>query len=196
MTYNFRNIVICISLVFFILGLGGCSTKEKNKWMIEGKEVILNQAEGTITYDNEVYKYSKSNNAIEITYPNQMTYTETNKNSGTSVSTWSADPSLAAGFIDITSYGYLSERVIIDTVLKYSSEIDPNSGNSLSGRSPLLGLFIILIGAIVVAFPKASWYLNYGWRYKDSKPSDVAIVVQRVSGGIAIVVGLILIIGS
>lgn len=196
MTKNLRNTLVCLALVLVMLGLGGCSSKEKNKWTIDGKEVVLNQSENTITYDDQVYHYTKSNTQIQITYPNQMVYSEMYNGSSVTSSSWAMDINEDATFIDITTYGYLSERTIIDVVLKYSREIDPSSGFSLSGRSPLLGLFIVFLGAIVILFPKASWYLNYGWRYKDSEPTKVAITVQRVSGGIAVVVGLFLIFAS
>lgn len=196
MTRNFRNTLICLALVLMMLSVGGCSNKQKNKWTVDGKEVTINQAEHIITYDNEVYTYEKNKSYVQITYPNNMVYREEYSGTGVTSSTWSADPSESYDLIDITSYGYLSERIIIDTILRYSREIDPNSGFSLPGNSPLLGVFIIFLGTIVIAFPKGSWYLNYGWRYKNSEPSKVAINVQRVSGAIAIIVGLFIIFSS
>ncbi len=196
MTRNFRNTLICLALIFLMLSVGGCSNKEKNKWTVDGKEVTINQSENIITYDNEIYTYEKNKSYIQITYPNKMVYREEYSSSGISTSTWSADPNLSTGIIDITTYGYLSERMIIDTILKYSSEIDPNARFSLSGRSPILGFIITILGAIVIIFPKGSWYLNYGWRYKNSEPSKVAINVQRVSGAIAVIVGLLLVISN
>ena len=60
------------------------------------------------------------------------------------------------------------------------------------GGNPLPGLLIIGLGIWGVAAPRSVWYLSYGWRYKDAEPSDMALVAERLGGGVAIVVGVIL----
>lgn len=60
------------------------------------------------------------------------------------------------------------------------------------GANPLPGLLLILFGAVGAAAPKAVWYLDCGWRYRNAEPSDLALLVHRVGGGIAVLVGLVL----
>ncbi|WP_019007780.1 DUF6199 family natural product biosynthesis protein [Cohnella laeviribosi] len=49
-------------------------------------------------------------------------------------------------------------------------------------------LFIIL-GIINILFPKFFWYLQYGWQYKGTEPSQVALIIIRSGGVIAVIVG-------
>lgn len=60
----------------------------------------------------------------------------------------------------------------------------------------LVGFILLLAGIFSAASPYHSWYLSYGWRFKDAEPSDAALVLQRISGVIAVIVGLILLISS
>ena len=44
-----------------------------------------------------------------------------------------------------------------------------------------------------VLFPKISWVLAYGWRYKNAEPSDIALGLIRVGGIIVIIISIVLI---
>lgn len=54
-----------------------------------------------------------------------------------------------------------------------------------------VGLFAIIIGIINVASPETGWYLSHGWKYRDAEPSDEALTWGRISGVIAIIIGII-----
>lgn len=54
------------------------------------------------------------------------------------------------------------------------------------------GLLLMALGLFEAVFPKAAWYLGYGWRYKDAEPSDAALLFGRVGGVIVIVIGFIM----
>ncbi|HEY2839858.1 MAG TPA: DUF6199 family natural product biosynthesis protein [Pirellulales bacterium] len=47
-----------------------------------------------------------------------------------------------------------------------------------------LGLIACLLSVIS---PRTVWYLRYGWRYKNAEPSDLSLVVTRISGVLGIV---------
>ncbi|MGN0250750.1 MAG: DUF6199 family natural product biosynthesis protein [Oliverpabstia sp.] len=47
------------------------------------------------------------------------------------------------------------------------------------------------MGAFNTAAPSVAWYLEYGWRYKNAEPSDLALGLNRVGGIIAIIVGIL-----
>ncbi|KEO84154.1 DUF6199 family natural product biosynthesis protein [Tumebacillus flagellatus] len=55
----------------------------------------------------------------------------------------------------------------------------------------LFALIIILIGVLNVLFPQAAWYLRAGWQFKNAEPSDAALIMGRVSGVIAILIGIV-----
>jgi len=54
----------------------------------------------------------------------------------------------------------------------------------------LFGFIAIVIGIVNIIFPNAMWYLSEGWKYKNAEPSDAALIMTRVGGGFAIVIGL------
>lgn len=54
----------------------------------------------------------------------------------------------------------------------------------------LIGLIALIIGVVNIASPETAWYLSDGWKYKDAEPSDEALLLTRVGGGSAILIGL------
>lgn len=60
----------------------------------------------------------------------------------------------------------------------------------------LFGFIFIIIGILNIAFPKVGWYMQYGWQFKNAEPSDAALIMARVGGVVAIIVGLFLMFGG
>ena len=56
----------------------------------------------------------------------------------------------------------------------------------------LFSIIFILIGLFNLAAPEAAWYLSRGWQFKDAEPSDAALVMTRIGGGAAILIGFVL----
>lgn len=54
----------------------------------------------------------------------------------------------------------------------------------------LIGLVIVVIGAINTLSPETGWYLSSGWKFRDAEPSDAALLWTRVSGIATILIGL------
>ena len=55
--------------------------------------------------------------------------------------------------------------------------------------SAIVSLFASLfmfMGIISLLFPKVSWWLGAGWQFKNAEPSNLALVVARLGGVIAI----------
>jgi Family of unknown function (DUF6199) len=67
-----------------------------------------------------------------------------------------------------------------------------NSGNS----PPLLFYIILVLAATTALFPRAAWFFNEGWKFKNAEPSDAAIFVTRLGGIIAVVVILYILNGG
>ena len=44
--------------------------------------------------------------------------------------------------------------------------------------------------------PRAAWYLSVGWKLRDAEPSDTYLIMNRLGGGLAIFVAIILFITS
>jgi len=60
----------------------------------------------------------------------------------------------------------------------------------------LMGFVFLILGIIMTASPYTGWYLSTGWRFKDAEPSDAALFMNRVSGVIGVIFGLILLVSS
>lgn len=69
----------------------------------------------------------------------------------------------------------------------------PDGSGYWSSASPSqAGTSIVAVGIFNLVSPYSAWYLEYGWRYKNAEPSDLALQVCRVSGGVAILAAIIL----
>ncbi|AZS15019.1 DUF6199 family natural product biosynthesis protein [Paenibacillus lutimineralis] len=56
----------------------------------------------------------------------------------------------------------------------------------------LMGIICIIIGVLNLAKPEFAWYLKEGWKVDgNSEPSDTYLTFTRISGGVAIFVGIL-----
>lgn len=171
-------------LLTLLLLLCACGSEEPPSSVYEvergGRTYTVDQDNQTITCDGETYRFSiqggGSRISTEITYPDGSTYWwETSEMGG--FGGWSDD-------YDPTAY--VDGEVLLEVLGTDRAAPEKDGGN------PLPGLLIIGLGIWGVAAPRSVWYLSYGWRYKDAEPSDMALVAERLGGGVAIVVGVIL----
>ena len=59
-------------------------------------------------------------------------------------------------------------------------------------KNVLLIVVLIAVGIFNLFFPQTSWYLGYGWRYRNAEPSEAALALNRIGGGVAVAVALLL----
>ena len=124
-------------------------------------------SDGTYTYG---YEYAASGSRVSFTYPDGNVY---------SAGIQSANSSGAGG----VSAGSVS-----------ASPRETERAASSGSNHPFVALLLCGVGIFNLAAPKASWYLSYGWRFKDAEPSDAAITLSRIGGAIAVVIGVIMLI--
>lgn len=142
-------------------------------------------SDGTYTYG---YEYAASSSRVSFTYPDGNVYSagiqsaNSSGAGGLSAGSISADYDYNSGYTDPLSLCYA-----------LASPREPK-GAASSGANPLLALLLCGVGIFNLAAPKASWYLSYGWRFKDAEPSDAAITLSRIGGAIAVVIGVIMLI--
>lgn len=145
-----------------------------------GKTYTVDQVQQTITVDGEVCHYEiESRGSIvnfHVTYPDGSIYW------------WQEDQ---YGGMGGWNYGYDPERYVSGETLWEVLELDHSVERSASGKYVAPGLLLILLGVVNAAFPRAMWYLSYGWRFKNAEPSDAALLVGRAGGAVVAVAGVI-----
>ncbi len=155
--------------------------------LIEGRDgstYLVDENTDTISCGGIEYKFSVSGNgeSIEITYPDGSTYWESGRNSAYSAG-WSDD---YIAFTEENEKNYKPGDILCDV---YRSE------NPVRERK---SFWRILIGSILGLFslllPEAAWYLHIGWKIKDAEPSDAAIIMERIGGGILVALVILYII--
>lgn len=171
-------------LLTLLLLLCACGSEEPPSSVYEvergGRTYTVDQDNQTITCDGEAYRFSVQGGGsqirTEITYPDGSTYWwETSGMGG--FGGWSDDYDPGA---------YVDGDVLLAVL--GTDRVTPEE----DGGNPLPGLLLIALGIWGAAAPRSVWYLSYGWRFKDAEPSDAALLAERLGGGIAVFIGIIL----
>lgn len=143
-------------------------------------------SDGTYTYG---YEYAASGSSVSFTYPDGNVYSagiqsaNSSGAGGLSAGSVSADYDYSSGYTDPLSLCYA-----------LTSPRETERAASSGSNHPFVALLLCGVGIFNLAAPKASWYLSYGWRFKDAEPSDAAITLSRIGGAIAVVIGVIMLI--
>lgn len=82
---------------------------------------------------------------------------------------------------------YASANTLIDV-------LQENAPKRTNPNATTAALLLMALGLFEAVFPKATWYLGYGWRYKDAEPSDAALLFSRLGGIAATVIGFVLLV--
>ena len=143
-------------------------------------------SDGTYTYG---YEYAASGSSVSFTYPDGNVYSagiqsaNSSGAGGLSAGSVSADYDYSSGYTDPLSLCYA-----------LASPRETERAASSGSNHPFVALLLCGVGIFNLAAPKASWYLSYGWRFKDAEPSDAAITLSRIGGAIAVVIAVIMLI--
>lgn len=174
-----RGILLC--LLALLLLLTACGGETSSVYEQNGYTVDLENR--TITHGEDVYTFAisggGSGSEITITYPNGATYHWTwNGNFGHGG--WSDD--------------YDPDRYADGETLMGLLNFEPEPEKS--GPSPLLAILLLAAGIFNLVSPRTAWYLSYGWRFKNAEPSDAALVLGRLGGGLVTLIAVFLLIAS
>lgn len=170
---------VCKCLVPLLLGLflllAGCSGEQAGTYEVTVGEntFTVDREAGTISGGGQVCRYTAEGDEIRITYPDGASYFEERHTNGST-----------AGWNDLYESGSRVPGEVLTEAL--TQEVPKAPGE---GGMALFGLLLIALGIWNVASPRSAWYLSYGWRYKNVEPSDAALVLGRVGGGVGIVAG-------
>ncbi|MGM9607492.1 MAG: DUF6199 family natural product biosynthesis protein [Oscillospiraceae bacterium] len=176
-----RSLLMGIVLFLLLLTACGKNTGDPNVYDVEygGKTYTVDQNNQTITFDGHVCEFELSGNGnsmrFKVTYPDGSTYFW-NQTGNTGEGGWSDD--------------YDAERYVSgDTLWSVLEQGRPSARNN-SGHW-FLGVLLVAAGIFQAASPRTLWYISHGWRYKDAEPSDLALGLGRIGGGVVVIIGII-----
>lgn len=164
-----------------LLALALCACSDSGPYTVtrNGRDYEIDKAAGTISDGRYTYQFALTGNAsqydLEITYPDGSTYWWTQEDSSMGHGGWS------------DGYGegnYAQGDDLRDALLA-------KAPRARAGH-PVLGLILLAAGLFCAAAPRAVWELQYGWRFKDAEPSDLALAMNRICGIAAAVIAVIL----
>lgn len=173
---------LCMISILLLLSLSllACTAQQTTYTITKnGIEFQVDRAEQTISDGDNIYSYTfsgdSSNFEVTITYPNGSSYW-LSQSGGMGLSGWSSD---------YVEDAYVSGETLVDIVRETAPK------KAMPGKI-IAGMILIALGLFDMAVPKVSWYLGYGWHYKRAEPSDAALLFARIGGGIAVVIGIVL----
>ena len=171
----------CFLWMALLLLLAGCSAKETpNNYTVEkyGSLYTVDMENSTISDGTYTYQYElqgmSNGYALQITYPDGSTYW------------WNGSPSGGYGgwSDDYDENRYVSGFTLMQ-ILEEGQPVEQPRKNIP------LALLLLAIGIFHAGWPRIAWHLQYGWRFKDAEPSDLALGVNRFGGAIAMLVGIL-----
>ena len=165
--------------------LAACTAEEKDKAdpvEYQGEAVTITSNE--IIHKDDVYRYKDDGNRFTVTYPNGATY-YCNYSGALGSSGWSNN--------------YDTVRYIPGDVLM---ELVDASGSQRGDKEPvsawgiLLSIALFGIGVWRIADPCAAWFVHRGWMFENAEPSEWGLITAKISGGIAVILSIVLFIAS
>lgn len=180
-----KRIYTFFAVIILLLSLASCSSDTATYTVVkDGISFTVDTVNRTIFDGTHTYQFalsgSSSGSDIKITYPDGSSYWWRTQSSGGVMighGGWSDD---------YDENRYVDGDTLCD-VLSGSVPKDSSSGN--------FGIILILflIGLFNTLCPQAAWYLEYGWRFKNAEPSDLALGLNRFGGLVALIIAVIMI---
>lgn len=171
-------------LFALLLTLTLCSCAEQETTYTvnkNGTDFYVDTTQQTISDGTHTYRYKFSGDAdsfsATITFPDGSSYWW-QQTDGSGSGGWSGD------YVDGK---YASANTLIDV-------LQENAPKRTNPNATTAALLLMALGLFEAVFPKATWYLGYGWRYKDAEPSDAALLFSRLGGIAATVIGFVLLV--
>ncbi len=133
------------------------------------------------TYKFEI-KAQSDGNRFTLQYPDGYVYTRTERDGMIAITEgYTAEERKAKGFPDGGEVAQAIKR----------AAFTPQSDDANNGPAIVAAILVLLVGLWHLCAPASAWYLEWGWRYKDAEPSDIALTLYRVSGGVILIIGVI-----
>lgn len=176
-----RKILLFLS-VLLVLSLCACSPESSASYTVEKNwgTLTVDTENHTISSGGNTYRYSSTGGSshyrVEIIYPDGSAWYQESVDGISHSIGWSDD-------YDPGSGKYLGGDVLFEAIREKAQA---------KWKSPLPSLLLLCAGIFSLASPRSVWYLGYGWHFKDSEPSDLALFANRAAGAVAIIAAVII----
>ena len=131
--------------------------------------------DGTHTY-HFTFSGEQKDYSVNITFPDGSTYYKSKTGSAVD-SGWSND---------YVEGRYMSGDALCSLIVSKASA----SGGSTMLEKVVFALVLVGAGVFCIVKPHAAWHLSHGRKYRNAKPSAMALGIQRVCGVVAILAGV------
>lgn len=176
--------ILGIWLLFSLCSCVATDTSASSTYTVNknGIDFIVDPDNRTISDGKHTYQYDltvgSGNYSIDITYPDGSTFWWSTQSSGGTTTGF-------GGWSDDYDEGrYVDGHTLCDVI---KERVPQPAGNS----NIFLVLVLLAVGLFNAIWPRAAWYLEYGWRYKNAEPSDLVLGLNRFGGIIVIIVAVI-----
>lgn len=178
-----KKLLVPLLCTLFVMLLCSCSSnKTETVYTVSNDGTyVIDSSKGTVSDGTHIYKYkingSSSDYTVYITYPNGSQYWRSARSEDDAMS-------YSEGWSESYDEKRYIDGAIICNVLE--GEV-PKDNNPLI---IILSVILLGVGVFYIVTPQTLWYLEYGWRYKDAEPSDLAIGWNRFAGIVLIIVAV------
>ena len=183
-----KRVLVCLMVLCCVL-LVGC--RPKTPATIEGnyngRDYVVDTENCTVTMDGDTYTYTLrvtpgQSAQLKLTYPDGSWSTRSGRGGSYGISVTGMD-----------SPDFQRDRYLSCDALWHALRVDEQiEGNSGGAGYMLLGVVLVLAGVFQFVCPEVMWKLNYGWRFKNAEPSDLALKMGMLCGALTVVFGIVL----
>ena len=180
-----RWAMLLVAAFMAVFLLGSCVQRQK-EYEVEqnGLVYLVDEVESTISFSGQTYRYEMSDRGGTITFPDGAKFQ------------WEKWENGRSGGMDTSGNQHSAEELTeMNSIAWQLIDVLENSGPGITLRISAhfpVSMFLFVVGFLGIAVPKAGWYLEYGWRFKNAEPSALALTVNRIGGGICILVAVVL----
>ncbi len=181
-----KKLYAFLMVTLLVIGLCACSLGHKSGiYTVDMKGMVftVDTENSTISDGVNLYHYTVSGNSsgadMEITYPDGSIYWWSTQTSGAVTSGyggWSDD--------------YDDDRYVPGDVL--CDVLETREAKPDSEKNWLLIFALAAVGMFHIISPYTAWYLEYGWRYRNAEPSEMALGFNRLGGAAALILAIIM----
>ena len=182
-----KRVLVCLMVLCCVL-LSGCGRRAPAniEGNYNGRDYVVDTENCTVTMDGQTYSYtlhiSPGQSAqLKLTYPD---------------GTWSSYSGHVTKYgisgTGSDSSGFVHGRYLSCDALWHALRVDEQiEGNSGGAGFLLLGVVLVLVGVFQFVSPETMWKFNWGWRFKNAEPSDLALTMGMLGGVLTIVLGIV-----